>query len=190
MADFKEYRIEEWTNKTILFITGLAGSGKTTLAKKIKEGDRSVYIFQLDGFQHLFTMTKEQAVEKARTLGDRELSTLLVEFLKSLATSEFSKEANISLFEHASEKAFEFTKKCEGKLGNRKYIFEGSQIYFAFDSEYLDDKSLILMNAGLIKCELRLRKRAKELGAKADSLKFLGYKLHHRGIYKNFRKNF
>lgn len=176
--DNLELNLENWNSGTILFITGISGSGKTTTSNYYKETYKgNIEIFHMDVSLDLYKPKKEALESLSKRLSDdsRDSSKYIVglfaEYAKTLPDDCFglseskdkSYESYMSFWVNVSKKMFEFTKMIEPKLkSDTRYIFEGTQIFKGFDPDFFETRPLIIVNTGRLKAAFHDIKR--ELG--------------------------
>lgn len=163
----QSFNIENWKKGTVLFITGISGSGKTTVSNKFKEECQGkVEVFHLDVALNLQYPKKEalQRIDDRPTDSSKYVTYLFKEFVKKLPNDcfDFIHQKNqkylayMTFWDNISRKIFEFTKEVETQLDpNIWYIFEGTQVFKGFDPEYFVDKPLLIVNTGRIKSGFR-----------------------------------
>lgn len=165
--DNLELNLENWNSGTILFITGISGSGKTTTSNYYKENSKGkVEIFHMDVSLDLYK-PKDEALNslKKRLSDDAQESSkfimgLFSDFAATLPDDCFglsesedkSYDSYMAFWVNVSKHMFEFTKSIEPKLKkDTRYIFEGTQIFKGFDPEFFETRPLIVVNTGRLK---------------------------------------
>lgn len=197
--DNLELNLENWNSGTILFITGISGSGKTTTSNYYKDTYKgNIEVFHMDVSLDLYKPKEEALNSLKKRLSDdsRDSSKYIVglfaDYAKTLPDDCFglseskdkSYDAYMSFWVNASKRLFEFTKQIEPKLkDDTRYIFEGTQIFKGFDPEFFETRPLIIVNTGRIKAAFHDIKREfgksqpmkKKVTLIANVFKFMRY---------------
>lgn len=147
------HNLDNWKKQkgnNILFVTGLSGSGKTTIAKEISES-RSADIISLDDF---------------RNNSSRSSIDIVVEFKKKYPNTKkhFANKWNDNvLFEEWFPIFFDFViNYCKNKSKNL-FVIEGIQIYLmGYEQRYYKDKPVIVKRVTPQECVNRQEKRGSK----------------------------
>lgn len=151
-------------NQNLLFITGLVGSGKSTIAKDIS-AKKEVVILSQDW------LAWSEVYEK-----DNLATSVLNEFY------QLYPEARIASIENkwhenklTLEEKFDLKKKYNNFLvdyakkdPNNLYIIEGIDVYNVFEYQFLSNFSIIFKRTSVLKCFLRRYKRDKNASNQAN----------------------
>jgi ABC-type oligopeptide transport system ATPase subunit len=170
-----ELNLENWNSGTILFITGISGSGKTTTSNFYRDTYKGpIEIFHMDVSLDLYKPKTEAITSLEKRLSDdsrdssKYIVELFAEFAKTLPDDCFglselkdkSYEAYMTFWVNVSKQLFEFTKQVEPKLKkDTRYIFEGTQIFKGFDPDFFETRPLIIVNTGRLKAAFHDIKR-------------------------------
>lgn len=134
-------RLDKWKrekNKNILFITGLSGSGKTTVGEEY-EKKYNAHLFELDGIEHNYDSSGCGILTHLQKVSDENSDPIAT--LKRLIP-----------------KAISYMYSMPDKL----FIVEGIQIYQGYVSKSLLEKApLIIIGASLVKTIYRRKNRDK-----------------------------
>ena len=167
-----EINLDKWdNNNNILFITGLSGSGKTTLSKKIAKEHNAV-VFDLDKFFITRYPIEKYALKIQEWRKEYPKANALIDMFDTFVKQNINigwsdkykigSEEFISEIKNLSKISFDFTKHVSNKLKG-KYIFEGTQIYKDFDSEFLKDKPIIIVGTGYLRSIIWRIKRSGDI---------------------------
>lgn len=170
-----EYNLDKYNNNNnILYITGLSGSGKTTIAKDLAIKYNAV-LFELDNLGGYFGEYKEDPSE---------IHILTKEFLdKNIELKEIIKknkyvDLKIRHFEQYAmwtNKYINFLEE-EAHKSKKLYIFEGTQIFKCIDSNHYLNKPLIIVRTSSIVSLIRRIKRQHRIDIEKNKPNF--YKKH------------
>lgn len=141
----------------LLFVTGLVGSGKSTIAKKMAK-EKEITILSQDWLSWSEVYTNDKvAMEvlnefykicpRARELADNNLWHK--DFLSKKEKNKIRVEYNKFLID--------YTLKNHNKL----YIIEGIDIYRVIDSDEITSRGIIVKGTSVLKCFIRRYKRDK-----------------------------
>lgn len=144
-------------NYNLLFITGLVGSGKSTIAKQISREKNAIILSQdwlawsevykddkiavdiLNKFYKICPKAKEAAINDLWHRG----------LLNTTERNEIREKYNRFLVEYATENP------------NNLYIIEGIDIYKVIDQKQFINRGIIIKGTSVIKCFIRRYKRDK-----------------------------
>lgn len=137
----------------ICLVTGISGSGKSTVAQKIADGNHAEWI-ELDIFEEVGGFTDSQLKQAGEVFYDYLLSKKdLWDRLKSKSVKgdELKKESRI------------FLEYCIGwcrKHSDSKWVIEGVQIYSYGDPDKLKSLPIVFTNASVLKSLVRRLSRS------------------------------
>lgn len=170
-----EYNLDKYAdNNNILYITGLSGSGKTTIAKKLAKKYNAT-LFELDNLGGYFGEYKEDTSK---------IHTLTKEFLdKNVELKEIIKKGKyvdlkIRHFEQYAMWTNKYISFLEEyvKRNNNLYVFEGTQIFKCVDFNHYLNKPLIIVRTSSITSLIRRIKRQHRIDIEKNKSNF--YKKH------------
>lgn len=151
----KTYNLDKWgsdINHNICYITGISGSGKSTVAKSM--ADKSTDVIHLDAYY------EKNSIEKTNKAFDEYLSERGIKPPKQYDISKWSQVQVLEKFENALDS---FGKSQF--LKNRKVLAEGVQIYNGtlFDEQqYYKGKPVIFVNTGVLESIYKAVKRTSD----------------------------
>jgi len=173
---FYKQNMQDWIDgNSPLFITGISGSGKTTMAKRLADNENE--IFNIDAIFAFARFSKNEILEKYAHF-EKNLNDLFIKFVNSVPdelflyrTADNDQEvcdASMKLF-----REFIMLWKKE-KLSGKRYIIEGFPIYLD-EPMFYKDKPLIVMAEPYVLCCIRAYKRdrnSKEANKKYADVNF------------------
>lgn len=190
------HNIDMWENgeSNILFVTGLSGSGKSTISKELSNTYNTEYV-ELDNL--LRAKMNNWDTTKCKMLDD---------YIKSVGgldnifpyCNELNKQISwkdIVCEEDKCKKefirCFDFIMNYSKTHRNKKFIVEGIQIFYYADNEtikLLSNYPIILKMNGPLKTEYRREKRSIKYGIDNDK-SFIDIFTHVAGHVKNWIKD-
>lgn len=153
-----KYNIEKFgTNNNILYITGLSGSGKTTIAKKLVQ-EYKAELFELDNLGgHFGEYKNEQTLIYLLT---EDFLNKNLELRKIIKSDNYVtlKINNFDEYVKWTNKYVEFLEKY-AYFNEGLYIFEGTQLFKCINPKHYINKPLIIVGTSSISSLYRRLKR-------------------------------
>lgn len=138
--------------KNICFITGLSGSGKSTIGEKVANENKAEWI-ELDIFEHCRSFTDDQL---------KEAGEVFYEYLSSHKKVWDALKNNKLHGNELGEEIKKFLSYCISwckRHKEKKWIIEGVQIYSFGDPEKIKHEPIIFVNASMVKSIIQRWKR-------------------------------
>lgn len=153
-----ELNLDKWNkgNNNILYVTGLSGSGKTTISDEYAKKYNAV-VCELDKFQHnryLYIRKKNNDLSE----GDK----IMLDLFNSIyyGQVDFSDYDENKFKLEIKSYLQKLIAKCSSQ--NKLFIFEGVQIFNFVDPSYFENKPLIIKGTSALSSLIRKYKRDKE----------------------------
>lgn len=152
------------TPNNMIFITGFPGAGKTTTMETLQQKYHNIIGISMD-FMMCALADKRRVNDWREWLQEKEAHPFIIDFLDENKNKIQISSGNLNdpiLFPWYI-KFFEYvTRRMESpEHSNSIAVFEGTQILnaFRYDTEYFDDKALIILGASLIMAYCRKLRR-------------------------------
>lgn len=176
-----EYNLDKWKigSDNILFITGLSGSGKSTIAEKYEKEIENCTMFELDGLEFNYDSSDCNILEKVKKS--------LPEYNKNINNKfkNITNEGKAKLLLKAGKKAINIMHSISNKL----FIVEGLQIYDLFNPSYIANRPLIILGTSATESMIRRLKRNNKNELKMqDIVKLLNYYWKENDKLNKFKK--
>ena len=145
----------------LCFITGLSGSGKSTMAHKL-EGN-NIEAYELDDICHIWRFNDPNVLKRYgniatsffNSIGKKYICANREEFDKKYPTSQNKMDYTNNVIKDFIKYAMAYAKTYKYK----KYIIEGVQIMFACDPQDLNDYAVCIKGTSLVNSFIRASKR-------------------------------
>lgn len=136
------YKLDEWgksKDMNILWVTGFSGSGKTTIAKKLKEKYPKAQVVYLDDF---YCRWDKEDLTKTLPIEYPTLYPKIKDAVQRLQNDKtVSYHARMAALDLLIERLVAVSKEDFGKV---QYIIEGIQIYEAIPFNLVKDQPMII----------------------------------------------
>lgn len=154
-----EMNINSWKRspgKNILYVTGLSGSGKTTIGEKMERSQDHTYIFELDGIEYNYDSSNMNILDKVKEEYPEYDHAVSVQFTHE----KYTRRERAKIIQTAIDIAIKIMEKDYQNL----YIVEGTQIYQFIDPSKLKNKPIIILGTSMMTSAYRRAKRSFEKG--------------------------
>lgn len=154
-----EMNIDSWKRspgKNVLYVTGLSGSGKTTIGEKMERSQDHTYIFELDGIEYNYDSSNMNILDKIKEEYPEYNHAVSVQFTHE----KYTRRERAKIIQTAIDIAIKIMEKDYQNL----YIVEGTQIYQFIDPSKLKNKPIIILGTSMMTSAYRRAKRSFEKG--------------------------
>lgn len=178
-----EMNIDSWKRspgKNILYVTGLSGSGKTTIGEKMERSQDHTYIFELDGIEYNYDSSNMNILDKIKEEYPEYNHAVSVQFTHE----KYTRRERAKIIQTAIDIAIKIMEKDYQNL----YIVEGTQIYQFIDPSKLKNKPIIILGTSMMTSAYRRAKRSFEKGRPPEYfIKLFQYYLKEMNPFHSFK---
>lgn len=179
----RKFRLDDFAKgrDNILFVTGLSGGGKSTLAEQMANKYHAEWV-ELDWFENNNHMTDDQLKQCAEPLY---IYLTQVPAGKRFREKSLSGEKITSQYYHTQCKMFGdwIIKYCE-QHHSKKWVLEGVQIYSIFDLKKVVKHPMIILGTSMIKSIVRRKLRD---GREGEFIKLCRWYMEEEKILNQFK---
>lgn len=172
-------------DSNVCLVTGLSGSGKSTIAQKIAKENKAEWI-ELDLFENCSMFTTDDQLKEA--------GEVFYEYLSSHQDIWEKLKGKELHGKDLTDEVSKFTYYCIAwckKHNDAKWVIEGVQIYSIEKSKSIRNLPTIIIGASVLKSIAQRLKRAKENGELKDNLselpQLIGYYVDNDKALTQFR---